>query len=61
MGAFVDVEGAVNAIAISDVALTPVSAAHVLVSLHGEVAALQISSPLDMASVAVDGALGFYC
>ena len=58
LGAFDDVEGAVNAIAISDVALTLVSAAHVLISLHEEAA---LPSPLDMASVAVDGALGFYC
>ena len=58
LGAFVDVERDVDAIAISDVALTLVSAAHVLISLHEEAA---LPSPLDMASVAVDGALGFYC
>ena len=71
MGAFVDVERGVDAIAISAVALTPAFAALVLSDLislrrelHGAVA-LQISSPvaspLDLASAAVDRALCFCC
>ena len=64
MGAFVDVERDVDAIAISAVASTPASVFSHLVSLHGA-AALQISlavtSPLDLVSVAVDRALCFCC
>ena len=62
LGAFVDVEGDVFAIAVSAVALSPAFAAHVLsdlgqllFSLHGmQLVASQISSLVDSALVAVE-------
>lgn len=61
LGAFVDVEGDVCAVAVSAVASTPAFAAHflsdlghLLFSLHGVPVASQISSPVDSASLAVE-------